>query len=111
VIIMGTHASGAVVHYLRDGHFVHPGCTASAQVQVSVQLSGVADPVIESVEVWTCEICGLSDDARQRAQHPSLADALSRLPPPPPGEKDVDELAAEMLSDMTGIRAASARRE
>jgi hypothetical protein len=109
MIIMGTHANGAVVCYLRDGHFGHPGCTASAQVQVSVQLSGVTDTVIESAEAWTCEMCGLSDPERQRVRHLSLADALTRLPPPPPGEKDVDELAAEMLSDIALIRAADAR--
>lgn len=110
MILLGTHATGALVYYLREGSFTHAGCSASAQVQVSVRIAGIDEPNIESDESWTCEVCGFEDTGRDPAVHATLADALRRLPPPPPGELDVDDLAAQMLQDIARTRAEDAAR-
>lgn len=109
MIIMGTSPDASFVYYLREGHFAHDDCAESATVQVSVRITGDDALTVESVELWSCEACNLcSDEPRNHTLHDSLSDALDRLPPPPPGEMDVDDLAAQMLIDMAQARTEAA---
>lgn len=109
MIQMTVNAERAMIMYLREGNFPHGGCSDSATVGVLVQVSAPDLSDVRSIEHWKCEACGLDEHRDERSGHSDLADALRRLPPPPPGELDTDELAERILADI-GISRAQAPR-